>query len=190
MVSITCLLIMVSFVPSLPKVAAHSGVFLSAYTSTSPVIDGIIGAAGEWSDADTTSFGPFTAGTETISGTLYTMNNDTDLLIAVCIYGDNNLDLLDAVLFYFDNDHGGETNREQGDDHIICSGSSTFYDYFRDVSDSLEKNDNSHGGAIDGTASASQVAVYENHFELIHPLDSADDAHDFSLSAGDTVGFS
>jgi hypothetical protein len=39
---------------------------------------------------------------------------------------------------------------------------------------------------IDETAAALQTVGPETHFEISHPIDSADDLNDFSLSFGDT----
>ncbi|WP_455276217.1 hypothetical protein, partial [[Eubacterium] cellulosolvens] len=117
MASITCLLIMISFIPSLPYVKAHSSVFLYGYTNTTPTIDGNVNiGGGEWSDADTATFVPLSIGIQTITGTLYMMNNDTYLFIAVIINGDDDFDSYDGMQIDFDNDNGGGTNRAVGDD--------------------------------------------------------------------------
>jgi len=183
---VTCVLIVVA---AYPHAEAHSGVSLSAYTATPPTIDGNIGA-NEWAAAGKVNFGPFTADGQTITGTLYMMNDGTNLYIAVSIGGDDDLGGaggVDGFRIMFDNDHGGEASHEVGDDSVAV-----FYQFasvFEDVvwGKSLFY-DAAFGGTTDGQGAGSRQGAL-NNFELSHPLDSTDDAHDFSLSIGQTVGF-
>jgi hypothetical protein len=164
---------------------AGSGLTLSAYTNTTPTIDGNIQAS-EWADAATATIGPFGPG-NIYSGTLYMMNDGVNLYIAVVIQGDGDLGSDDNVRFYFDNDNGGEMAREPGDDDIINQGTSTVIgDIFSDGT--FDQWDTLFGGTNDGQVASSRQGSL-NMFELSHPLDDDDDAHDFSLSAGQTVGF-
>ena len=163
------------------QVDAHNGVSLSGFTTTPPTLDGNIQAA-EWAAAATKTFGPLTIGSQTITGTLYMMNDGVNLYIAVKIDGDDDFGSTDGFEVQFDNDHGGGASLAVGDDCLRAFGASGFSDLYwygqGTTWDSL-----SDGQAAGGRQGSS------NHFELSHPLDSADDAHDFSLSAGQTVGF-
>ena len=49
--------------------------------------------------------------------------------------------------------------------------------------------DTNDGGTTDLQIAAGRQGS-SNHFEISHPLNSADDAHDISLSGGQSVGFS
>jgi len=180
---LTCVLIAVA---ALPYAEAHSGVSLSGYGTAT--IDGIIGA-GEWAAAGTKTFGPFgPTGTE-FSGTLYMMNDGTDLYMAVSISGDPDYGApadFDSFVSLFDNDHDGV--QEPGDDmlgagNLLAGPFADWYYLMPTWADDLP------AGTPDGQGAGSQFAPNLNHFELSHPLDSADDAHDFSLSVGQTVGF-
>ncbi|MEM4246122.1 MAG: hypothetical protein QW390_02375 [Candidatus Bathyarchaeia archaeon] len=166
-------------------VNAHSGLTLSAYTSTPPNIDGII-QPGEWAAAATATFGPILIDSQTITGTLYMMNDALNLYAAVIVNGDDDLGIGDQAILDFDNDHGGENDHEAGDDQI-STGPTFFGDWFY-IPPDTRQHDTWGGGSVDGQGAASRQGT-ANHFELSHPLDSADDAHDFSLSAGQTVGF-
>lgn len=166
-------------------VSGHSGVSLSAWTSIPPTIDGIIDTAVEWGTADTQSF-TIDMGYGVYTGTLYVMNNDINLYLAVEI-ADDDFDTTDQVWFLFDNDHNGAL--EDGDDSLYVYGSSIFEDRWRNTRDGTYTDlDTDYGGTNDGSGAAS-TSVGINFFELSHPLDSMDDTHDFSLSLCDSVGF-
>lgn len=182
---LTCSLMVSAYALVLPCAEAGSGITLSGgYSAMPPTIDGNI-QAGEWVAASTNTFGPFGP----ISGTLYMMNDGLNLYIAVSIEGDDDFDPGDGFEVYFDNDHGAEANMEEGDDYVRASGESGFVDgYYYFV------NETAWGtawdtGTVDGLAMGSRQGT-SNQFELRHPLDSTDDVHDFSLTAGQTVGFS
>jgi len=171
----------------LPRVEAGGGPTLSAWTATAPTIDGNV-QAGEWASADTLPFGPFGPG-NAYSGTIYMMNDGTNLYIGVILNGDDDLASDDNARFFFDNDHGAEASPEDGDDDIMSNGLAI------DIGDAFYGSgtwgnwDNLNGGTEDGDARNSRQGS-SNMFELSHPLDSTDDAHDFSLKIGDIVGFS
>lgn len=151
-------------------------------------LDGNVEAS-EWADADTAAFGPITVGAQTITGTFYVMNDGTNLYMAMVINGDDDFTSGDGFRAYFDNDNGGETTLEQGDDYIAAWDSSSFGDAFYDTVAMIAADDSpSFGGTVDGQAAGSRQGS-SNHFELSHPLDSTDNNYDFSLSAGDSVGF-
>ena len=154
-----------------------------------PTIDGKIQAS-EWGAAATATFGPFNFGDgQTITGTLYMMNDGVNLYIAVSIEGDDDFSSEDGFEVYFDNDHGAEESMEEGDDILSAQGASVFVDAYYHYYDETHGGSYWDVGTIDGQAAGSRQGT-SNQFELSHPLNSADDAHDFSLSAGQTVGFS
>ncbi|MCP8313856.1 MAG: hypothetical protein H3Z53_05735 [archaeon] len=126
---------------------------------------------------------------QTITGTLYMMNDGVNLYIAVSINGDDDFTSEDGFEVYFDNDHGAETSMEEGDDIVSAQGASVFVDAYYHYYDETHGGSYWDTGTIDGQAAGSRQGTL-NQFELNHPLDSADDAHDFSLSEGQTVGFS
>jgi hypothetical protein len=113
------------------------------------------------------------------------MNDGVNLYIAVSVNGDDDLNAKDWIDFTFYNEHDGGASLEPGDDDVAVDGTGSFNDIFYDFSYPLDTSD---GGTSDGQGAAGRQGG-SNYFELSHPLDSADDAHDFSLSTGQTVGF-
>jgi hypothetical protein len=184
----------------LPAAArAHSGAVLRGLGTAT--IDGML-APGEWDGAARVDFlaeVPAIDGGGTVPATLRAMNDGTALYLSVQVgYAAGTVE----PEFDFDNNHSG--TRDPGDDTFFASVSPsnvvTFVDDFRfgcpgappgttwcglfdtDADPALPPP-----GTTDGTAGASRppgVTVVE----LAHPLDSADDAHDFSLHVGSVVG--
>mgnify|MGYP000020468873 CR=1 FL=1 len=160
---------------------------LSAWTSTPPTIDGTIDTATEWAAAASAEF-TTTGGAK---GIVYVMNDAENLYIGVKVE-DPTLGMdtvgIDRVWIYFDNDHD-EIGPEPGDDIIGWTGyaSEGFKDGYSDGT-YIWKRDIDDGGSSDGMAVATNDGTY-NYFEIQHPLNSLDNAHDFSLSFGDIVGF-
>jgi len=150
---------------------------MTAWASAAPTIDGVVGAT-EWASA---SHASFSIGW-TFVGDLWAMNDAGNLYLAVKI-ADSSLTVMDRLYFGFDNNNNGA--REAGDDILGSMGDGTFMDFFWGPT---TKFDTAEGGTTDGQGKASGSGGF-NYFEMSHPLDSADDAHDFSLSAGSTVGF-
>jgi hypothetical protein len=164
---------------------AYSGILLSAWTSHQPTIDGTIDSSVEWGMADKE---PFTIGSS-YNGTLYVMNDATNLYLAVKIadddYGTNFSTTVDIATFHFDNDHD-VAGPEIGDDCLACISTTTYFDqFFKSPSFAW---DDLNSGTDDGVAASSGNGIY-NYFEVSHPLNSSDDLHDFSLAIGDTIGF-
>ncbi len=180
-------LFLLSLVMMAVPVSGHSGVSFSAWTWTPPTIDGNIDTAVEWAGAATASF----ASTGDLEGIFYVMNDDSNLYIAVRTTDptlSQDTTGTDAVWIYFDNNNDG-AGPEVGDDIIGWNGLSS--EGFRDgYSDGtyVWRRDADAGGDSDGSAAATNDGAY-NYFEISHPLDTTDNAHDFSLSIGDTVGF-
>lgn len=173
-------------------VTGHGGVSLSAWTGVPPTIDGSIGVA-EWAPADTKTFSMLLDGTPT-DGTLYVMNDATNLYLAVMIEDDTCTGNGDQCTFSFDNDHDG-IGPELEDDYIGIMGTRPlvtplFMDGHTANLMPLERPCDPWGvppGTTDGSGDAQNDAV-NSYYEFSHPLDSGD-IHDFSLSLGDTVGF-
>lgn len=166
------------------SVSAYSGLVLSAWASSPPVIDGTINAASEWLMADKEDFS--IAGS--YNGTVYVKNDAANLYLAVKVADDDfgtNVSTRDLFMFHFDNNHNS-VGPEIGDDCLSCVSTSIYSDQFFDGS--TYQWDGLDGGTYDGVVASSGDGTY-NYFELSHPLNSADDAHDFSLTIGDTVGF-
>jgi len=160
---------------------------LSAWASSPPTIDGVLSAS-EWDSAATIEFTiTYLVGEPTKGGTLYVMNDLDNLYLAVKIE-DDDLNLGDVLDFHFDNDNDG--NREDGDDVLGFDVNYGFYDSFWRTDFGLHGHlmDWVDGGTSDGMAAASGDGFY-NVFEFSHPLQSADINHDFTLNAGDSVGF-
>lgn len=179
-----------------PSSYAHSGDVLSAWAVITPTIDGVI-SAGEWIDADSADF-TLSYCSESHDVTLYVKNDDSYLYLAAVVRNEEYSDLTemyhDFANFYFDNDNDGAA--DVGEDGLAIRFDNTI---FRDTFNPTGVNgwsysDTSDGGTndIDGAVTHTNPVpdgVGDYTFEYRHPLDSSDNAHDFSLSDGDTVGF-
>jgi hypothetical protein len=174
----------------------HSGDSLSKWAVTTPTIDGVI-SPGEWLDADTEDF-TLTYCSETHDVTLYVKNDDTYLYLAVVVRNEEYSDLTemyhDFANFYFDNNNNGAT--DTGEDGLAIRFDNTiFRDTYNPVGvNGWSSSDTSDGGDndIDGAATHTNPVpdgIGDYTFEYRHPLNSSDNAHDFSLSTGDMVGF-
>ena len=158
-------------------VVASAPPTLSAWCAVAPAMDGAVGAT-EWEDA---AHAPIAIGW-TFVGDIWIMNDAENLYLAVKI-ADSSLTTMDRIYFAFDNNNDG--TRAVGDDILGLMGDSTFMDFFYGAGTTFDTAD---GGTSDGEGRCSGSGGF-NYFEFKHPLDSTDNAHDFSLSAGDTVGF-
>ncbi|MEM3521726.1 MAG: hypothetical protein QW589_00310 [Candidatus Bathyarchaeia archaeon] len=173
---------------TLPQSLAINRLLLSGYTSIPPIIDGIIEAE-EWKAAGKAKFGSFTTSNgETITGIVYAMNDKENLYMAVSIEGDNEFDSMDGFEVFFDNDNGCEKSFEEGDDFVAIVGMNLFFDgYYYTIGKAINP-DTIDEGINDGKGAGSRKSSL-NQFELSHPLNSFDTMHDFSVSAGQTIGF-
>jgi len=160
-------------------VVASAPPTLTAWTDVAPTIDGMVGP--EWSGA---SHAQFAIGW-TYTGEVWVMNDATNLYVAAKV-ADSSLTALDMCWIAFDNNNDGAF--VAGDDLLGLTGASQFSDAFWGPGPPATL-DTSDGGTSDGEGVSSGSGGF-NYFEFKHPLDSGDDAHDFSLSAGNTVGFS
>ncbi len=186
------------------NVQAAGPPILSKWASRTPLIDGYISRAhpNEWGDAEKIDF-VLSWGVEAHNASLYVKNDYINLYLAFVIE-DEDFDLSDRVAFNFDNDNDGE--KEIGDDQLWIETSihddygGLFKDgFFPTPSDAPTWSEDAlSGGTQDGVGAVqftgytpSSLASYV--FEVAHPLNTADDGHDFSLGVGvsgvgDTVG--
>jgi hypothetical protein len=148
-------------------------------------VDGAFDAA-EWACAESLPFTASISGGST-AAEVHWMNDGSNLYLAVRVR-QSSLDKVNSLRFDFDNDGDGVT--EVGDDVIGYDfGSRTFLDQ------SLNQqcvNRNQAGCSVGGEPVDGSGAIGNDGtwtvYELAHPLDGADPA-DFSLAAGDPVGF-
>jgi hypothetical protein len=157
-------------------------------------VDGVM-APGEWQCAQHADFTANLSGGAT-PATLYWMNDQTNLYLAVRVQRAST-DKVNTLRFNFDNNNSANTSRtglaETGDDILVEDATAGFSDQYltanctTSTQTSCGATDASAGGTNDGAAAfgnASGFSVYE----LRHPLNSGDTAHDFALSAGSNVG--
>jgi len=148
----------------------------SEWTYTPPTINGIYDTD-EWDHAyvETISLDGY------IPATLYVMNDQNNLYLALEVQDDDTYNT-DEIIFYFDNNNFGTTH-EIGDDRLYLFEEINFFDMYK----------SSTGWSTDpvknGMGRAAMTTGGKWFFELSHPLNSSDDAHDFSLTFGSTVGF-
>jgi hypothetical protein len=175
---------------------AHSGDILSAWAVITPTIDGTL-SAGEWVDADTADF-TLAYCSESHDVTLHVKNDANYLYLAAVVRNEEYSDLSemyhDFANFYFDNNNNGAT--DVGEDGLAIRFDNTiFEDTFNpngvngwSYSDTSDGGSNDINGAVTHTNPVPD-GVGDYTFEYRHPLNSTDNAHDFSLAIGDTVGF-
>ena len=176
---------LIILIANLEQASAHDPSFSFTGFGTA-TIDGVL-SPGEWDTADTFNFQanlPALEGGGTTPATLFVMNDANNLYLALRVERPS----LDSgsSFFEFDNDHDGV--REAGDEAI---GTNTLTNFNRDNFRDAALNgptDISDGGTEDGVSGSSNDGTF-TVVERSHPLNSADDAHDFSLNIGDTVGF-
>jgi len=167
------------------------------YGAGTATIDGTLSPS-EWAGARRIEFGanrPAFDGGGTIPAALTAMNNGANLYVALQVgrptYGGNT-----SLAMYFDNDHDGVI--EPGDDAFLADVGAFSTPRFIDwhwgpcipggAGAACPVLDLERGGASDGD-SAAGIAGGAAVIEARHPLNSADDAHDFSLGAGSVAGF-
>jgi len=174
----------------------YSEARLSASASIVPTIDGVL-SPGEWGDADVRVF--YMGPSSTNRATIYVKNDVHYLYIAFKIegvtYGPSG-PACDVFRIWFDNDNDGILH-EEGDD-ILMMGTYSLIPVFEDLFYRSETGsfawDTGFGGSTDGLGNWTHTNPAQNAtgtyaFEISHPLNSNDDAHDFSLKMGDEVGF-
>ena len=178
---------------ALPAVAqAHHEppvVFQGATATTTPTIDGVIGA-GEWTDTPSYDF--------TIEGRPITVRFKHDaefLYVALSVTEDSGSTT--SMGIFFDDNHDGI--KDPGEDVILGFASPFSFgaDYYYSTagnsgsthySDSGTGGTNPPGDGTDDIVGAGQIVGPNRTFELRHPLCSPDAVHDVCLEPGDTVG--
>jgi hypothetical protein len=165
---------------------AHSGLVLRGYGTAT--IDGVFGS-GEWDGAGRHEFNaplPADLGGGTVAGTLFVMNDAQNLYLALRVASPSTAGST-SFLGAFDNDHSGGLYG-QGDGVMLFerSGSATdFSDGFiiRLPNGFCACVDTDYGGTDELTGGYTRDAG-NSYYELSQPLDTADDAHDFSVGPG------
>ena len=164
----------------------------TAPTTVPPVVDGIL-TPGEWSNAQCHVFQANAPGGGTTRAFVCVMNDLTNLYLAVRHVA---ADSGNTAMFEFDNDDDGGWP-EDGDDAFQVSTRgdfAQFSDFFRASSVGCPgclRGDVDEGGTSDGVGSFGSLTTPSalfNVFEASRPLNSADDAHDFSLAAAQLFG--
>jgi hypothetical protein len=167
---------------------AHSGDSLSGFTTIPPVIDGIM-SPGEWANAGSVNIAVNLPEGGTTPGTIFAMNDAVNLYVAFR-FERSAADPVNHASFEFDNDHSGGA-RAEGDDLLVINASTTVFGFGDDHRYNAGSNirfDADDGGTQDGSGAFGNDGTF-TVYEFSHPLDSADNPHDFSLAYGDTVGF-
>jgi len=167
---------------------AFSGTVLRGFGT--PTVDGLLGA-GEWDSAghvDFTVNRSTSEGGGTVPATLYVMNDAANLYLGIKVQ--NATVGLSTAEVLFDNNHDDSTLQE-GEDDIYVSGDGTFHDYFvHQIAPNTWQavRDIDYGGTDDGDEADGDSTGF-SFYEFSHPLDDADNAHDFSLRYVTRIGF-
>jgi hypothetical protein len=170
--------------PTSPNRSAVNEPNLGKLPVAPPAIDGVMGA-GEWDAAATFPFRllvPSPVGA--VPATVYITHDKTYLYLAVAFDRASAFHPSDFVAFEFDNDNDGI--REDGDDILIASAgvpqnvAGPGGDYYRFNNGNYNQSDVGGGGTVDALAAWGALGT-KGVFEIRQPLNSADDAHDFSI---------
>ena len=157
-------------------------------------VDGTLSGS-EWECARTYNFTANVSGGAT-PATLYVMNDGSRLYLAVRLQRSAG-DKVNKLQFNFDNNNSWKTNgtgaAEAGDDILSFDAATGLIDAFltgkcaNSSQSSCWSTDASDGGTGEGSGTYTNAGGFTT-YEISHPLNSADNAHDFSLSAGAKVG--
>jgi hypothetical protein len=176
----------------LPTAQAHDGTVLTGFGSAT--IDGVVGPS-EWDRAGCVALPVNVPEGGTTSGRACAMNDESMLYLLVQ-FDRAIVDAGNTAIFEFDNDHSGGP-RVNGDDVLLINPTIGFLDEVRTnvppcppgaTAAAWGLVDSSTAGGSDGLGAFFNDGV-TTVYEFAHPLNSDDDAHDFSLRPGDTVGF-
>ena len=159
-------------------------VTLSAYGTAT--VDGVH-SPGEYESAAVRSFQANLPAGGTTPATFYVMNDGTNLYLALYFPAWSGLPQSSMDLL-FDNNNNAVC--DAGEDALTLNSTSpTFLNDTHWTADcALNFYDDNEGGTLDGAAHVISSAP-SSFWEISHPLDDADDAHDFSLSIGSVAGF-
>jgi hypothetical protein len=149
-------------------------------------IDGVL-AAGEWEGAGRFEFQANRApgqGGGTVPATFFVMNDSTNLYLALRVA------VTELGYSAFDGTFYPSGNLANGGDILRASPWALHDLHFHQVAPGMYEwlEDTADGGTQDGASSARTsggISVYE----IAHPLDSADDRHDFSLTIPSQITF-
>jgi hypothetical protein len=172
----------------LPAEAHAPDVSLSGYGTAT--IDGVA-TPSEWASAGCLPIA-VNVPSGTTPGKVCAMNDDNNLYLLI-VFVRSVLDPGNSAYFEFDNDHSGGP-RVMGDDILLINPTIGFFDEVRSTAPPCTSEsicgfyDTSLGGNKDGSGAFANDGTFTT-YEFAHPLNSADDANDFSLSSGDIVGF-
>jgi hypothetical protein len=148
-------------------------------------VDGVM-TPGEWDPAGHADFTVNRAAAQgggTVLATVYVMNDATNLYLAVRV--------LDATIGASQVDIQFGSRTTEGSEYLGIGRDGSFKDMFvHQVSPNTWQpvSDVSYGGTSDGAESEGDSSGY-SFYELVHPLNDADDAHDFSLAVPTQVAF-
>lgn len=155
---------------------------------TPRAVDGAM-ESGEWDCAHQADFTANLSG-GTAPATLYWMNDDQNLYLAVRVARDES-EKVTSVRFDFDNDGNGIA--DAGEDAFGVDIDAGFFDaYLTDrctnrSQSGCGEDDVADGGSTDGTGAIGHDGA-RLVYELSHPLDTGDAGHDFALAPGSTPG--
>lgn len=184
--SLTALVAVIALTSGAGAVSASDVVKLRGYGTA--VVDGVL-TVNEWDGAGRFVFEvgrPPTEGGGTVPATFYVMNDSTNLFLALRVPGASLPNsVFDGIFLAPPPDVFGS-----GSDILRVTPSSFEDIYFRPVTPTYWDwlADKEDGGTRDGAA-AVRHADGEVVYEIAHPLDSADDAHDFSLAIPSHISF-
>ncbi|MFH1787813.1 MAG: hypothetical protein ABH834_00330 [Candidatus Altiarchaeota archaeon] len=153
----------------------------SFYTTSPPTIDGTL-SPGEWSNGVSIALNGFDNPANVIYGTLYIMNNNTHIFVALVI-NDSSDNALDWAMLDFDpeHDHAATLYGEDAMDYYSGACSDYYWDGSWWTSD-LSKNGTFHGTCT-RVHSGSQYV-----YEYVKPLNSGESL-DMAVVLGDILGF-
>lgn len=160
---------------------------LSRNVVVSPLVDGRIGR-GEYTGAASFTFVaqiPSVFNVLKTPVTVYVTHDQTHLYLAATFDRKSAFHPSDVVGFEFDNDNDGD--REDGDDIVFIRPSTpqnvagTVSDFYRYNGGAANWWDTNDGGTLDGISAWGTIGT-KGVFEIRHPLNSADDAHDVSIN--------
>ena len=174
---------------SIFSVQAETGVVQGVGTAT---IDGVLDSA-EWSGAGVVDFAlDVRYASQVVPAHLYVMNDGSQLYLALKVDSQTALGWRDVVRFVLD--RNGSLAVDQGDDSWTLESAlypptgvftSAFYDQYVPCP-SCEALDSADGGTNDGAGAVGNDGS-STIFEVAHPLNSADDAHDINLFPNDRI---
>jgi len=167
--------------------AAVSSVVLRGFGAAT--IDGVP-ATGEWDPAghvDFTVNRSSSQGGGTVAATLYLMNDAQNLYLGLKV---TNATIASSSLeVEFDNDRNG-SNLQEGEDQLLVNDAGVFDGFMHQIAPNTWQavRDQDYGGTndiLEGEANNPGFSFYE----VSHPLNDADDAHDLSLAFARRAGF-